>query len=152
MIEFLRNWCEELVVGVFIIIIIEMLVPNGNIKKYIRVISGIYVIFLVLNPITSNIKNINFNTVFESAEAYAEEPFQSSQEEIKNLYAKAIETEIEVEFSNIENVVVKFSENLEDIEKIEITLLSEEGNTNEIKEFIMRNYSISSGGIVWLIN
>ena len=152
MIEFLRNWCEELIVGVFIIMIIEMFVPSGNIKKYIRVVSGIYIIFLVLNPVILNIKDIDLNTVFESSKVYAEETFQSSQDEMKNIYAKAIETEIEGEFSNIENVSVEFSENLEDIEKIEITLLTEEGNTNEIKEFVMNNYSISSGRIVWLTN
>lgn len=152
MIEFLRNWCEELIVGVFIIMIIEMFVPSGNIKKYIRVVSGIYIIFLVLNPVILNIKDIDLNTVFESSEVYAEETFQSSQDEIKNLYAKAIEAEIEGEFSNIENVSIEFSEDLEDIEKIEITLLAAEGNTNEIKEFVMNNYSISSGRIVWLTN
>ena len=100
----------------------------------------------------ANIKDIYLNTVFESSKVYAEETIQSSQDEMKNIYAKAIETEIEGEFSNIENVSVEFSENLEDIEKIEITLLTEEGNTNEIKEFVMNNYSISSGRIVWLTN
>lgn len=152
MIDFLRNWCEELIVGVFIIIIIEMFVPSGNIKKYIRVVSGIYIIFLVLNPVILNMKDIDLNTIFQSSEVYAEETFQSSQDEMKNLYAKAIETEIEEEFSNIANVSVEFSEDLEDIEKIEITLLAEDGNTNEIKEFIMSNYSIPSGRIVWLTN
>ena len=152
MIEFLKNWCEELIVGAFIIIIIEMFVPSGNIKKYIKVISGIYIIFLILNPIISNIENIDFNEFFSSSEVYAEENFQSSQDEMQNLYAKAIESEIENEFSNIENVKIEFTEDLEDIEKIEITLLVEEGKTNEIKEFIMNNYNISSGRIVWLTN
>lgn len=152
MIEFLRNWCEELIVGVFLIIIIEMFVPNGNIKKYVKVISGIYIIFIILNPIISNFGNIDLNEIFPNSEVYAEENFQSSQDELQNLYAKAIENEIENEFSNIEDVRVEFTEDLTDIEKIEITLLEEDGRSNEIKEYIANNYNIASGRIVWLTN
>lgn len=152
MIEFLRSWCEELVVGVFITIIIEMFVPSGNIKKYVRVVTGIYIIFLVLNPIISNVKNINLDMIFETPEMPSESTFSSSQEEMENLYAKAIEAEIEEKFSNIEDAKVQFTENLEDIEKIEITLLGEAENTNEIKEFLINNYNISNRRIVWLTN
>ena len=152
MIEFLRNWCEELIVGVFLIIIIEMFVPNGNIKKYVKVISGIYIIFIILNPILSNLGSVDLNEIFSNSEVYAEENFESSQDELQNLYAKAIENEIENEFSNIEDVRVEFTEDLTDIEKIEIKLLEEDGRSNEIKEYIANNYNIASGRIVWLTN
>ena len=57
MIKFFRNWCEELILSSFIIVIIEMLVPDGNIKKYIRVVTGVYMIFVILNPILMNTNN-----------------------------------------------------------------------------------------------
>ena len=152
MVDFFRNWCEELVVGIFIIIIIEMFIPTGNIKKYVKVVAGIYIIFIVLNPVISNIKDINFQDILENSENYSKLNYSSSQEEMENLYAKAIVTEIEKKFSNIENAQVLFTEDLEDIEKIEITFFSEAGNTDEIKEFLMENYSVSSGRIVWLTN
>lgn len=51
MIEFLRSWCEQIMICVFISIIIEMLVPTGNIKKYVKACTGVYIIFVILNPI-----------------------------------------------------------------------------------------------------
>lgn len=63
MILFLRNWCEQIVISIFISIIIEMLIPAGNIKKYVKVVVGVYIMFVILNPIISNIQNIDFENI-----------------------------------------------------------------------------------------
>ena len=38
MIDFLSNWAEQLVVAVIIATIIEMILPNNNNKKYIKIV------------------------------------------------------------------------------------------------------------------
>ncbi len=63
MVLFLRNWCEQIIISIFISIIIEMLIPAGNIKKYVKVVVGIYIMFVILNPIISNIQNIDFENI-----------------------------------------------------------------------------------------
>lgn len=63
MVLFLRNWCEQIIISIFISIILEMLIPAGNIKKYVKVVVGIYIMFVILNPIISNIQNIDFENI-----------------------------------------------------------------------------------------
>ena len=39
MVTFFRTWCEELVLSSFVVSILELLVPEGKMKKYIRVVT-----------------------------------------------------------------------------------------------------------------
>lgn len=57
MIAFLTNWIENVAVSVIIVNIFELLLPKGNIKKYIKVILGIYVVFSLISPFV-NAKNL----------------------------------------------------------------------------------------------
>lgn len=65
MVNFLKSWCEEIIVSCIIIVIIEMLVPNGSLKKYIQIVAGIYIVFVILNPILNRdfINNLEFNVL-----------------------------------------------------------------------------------------
>ena len=38
MIDFLSNWVEQITIGVVIAGIFELILPKGNIKKYIKVV------------------------------------------------------------------------------------------------------------------
>ena len=52
MIEFLVSWAEQLIIALIIIIIIEIILPNGNnYKKYIKVVLGIFLVSTIINPI-----------------------------------------------------------------------------------------------------
>lgn len=63
MISFISSWAEQIIVAVIIATIIEMILPNGNSKKYIKVVIGIYVLFTILSPILGKITNIDFNNI-----------------------------------------------------------------------------------------
>lgn len=52
MIDFLVTWAEQIIIALIIIVIIEMILPNSN-KKYIKVIFGIFIIYIILSPIIS---------------------------------------------------------------------------------------------------
>lgn len=60
MIEFISNWIEEITIAVIIVSILEMLLPNGNIKKYVKVILGIYIVFAILSPFATKQINANY--------------------------------------------------------------------------------------------
>lgn len=61
MIKFFKVWCEGIIVAVVISIIIESILPEGNIKKYVKVIISIYIVFTILNPILGKLdSNIDF--------------------------------------------------------------------------------------------
>lgn len=54
MINFLSNWIEQIAISVIIVSVFELLLPNGNLKKYIKVILGIYVIFCIISPFVNS--------------------------------------------------------------------------------------------------
>ena len=54
MIEFLSSWAKGLGVTIVIVSILEMLLPNNKIKKYIKMVLGVYVIFNIISPIIQN--------------------------------------------------------------------------------------------------
>lgn len=65
MIKFLRSWCEELILSSFVVAILEMLTPEGSMKKYIKVVTGVYMIFAILSPILLNLNTINLEAEIE---------------------------------------------------------------------------------------
>ena len=59
MINFINSWLEGIVIAVFVSVIIEMIIPEGKNKKYIKTIIGIYIMFVIISPIISNKNSIN---------------------------------------------------------------------------------------------
>lgn len=54
MIEWISNWAEAIIIAVIIATIIEMILPEGSNKKYIKVVIGVYILFTIISPIISN--------------------------------------------------------------------------------------------------
>lgn len=73
MIEWISSWAEQIVVAVIIASIIEMLLPNGNNKKYIKAIIGVYILFTIISPIIGkfvkiDLKDIDYEKYFKEIE------------------------------------------------------------------------------------
>lgn len=62
-----------------------------------------------------------------------------------------METEIKEKFRTVKDVTIVFSEDLENIEKIEIILENDGINKNEIKNYIKENYQVSENIISIMI-
>ena len=122
MIEKFNLWAENLVVAIAITTIIEMLLPDGNNKKYIKVICSIYILFTIVNPIL-NLNKINikdFKIQDETINA-----FSYNTETITDVYIKTYENEIKnkliEEGYNLSSVRLNLDYSLENIESIEIS-------------------------------
>lgn len=61
MIEWITSWAQGIIIAVIIATIIEMIVPDGNCKKYIKVVIGVYILFSIISPVISKITGKNFN-------------------------------------------------------------------------------------------
>ena len=85
MIAWIKDWTSEIIVAVIISILIEMLLPQGTNKKYVKVVTGIYILYVIVNPFleldvtslkfTNNIVTVNSestvaNTYIKSLEEY----------------------------------------------------------------------------------
>lgn len=59
--EFISHWVQGIIVAVAIGTIIEMIIPNGNSKKYIKIVIGIFVIFNIISPIINKFTDNRFD-------------------------------------------------------------------------------------------
>jgi len=55
MINFINSWAQSIIIAVIISTIIEMILPDGNIKKYVRSVIGTYMVFVIISPIISKV-------------------------------------------------------------------------------------------------
>lgn len=58
--EFITSWVQGIIIAVIIGTILEMLLPNGNSKKYIKVVIGVYIVFNIVSPIISKFTGSEF--------------------------------------------------------------------------------------------
>ncbi len=68
MIKFINSWAQGIILAVIIATIIEIILPEGNNKKYVKTVIGIYILFTIVYPLITKIsdKNINLNSIINS--------------------------------------------------------------------------------------
>lgn len=103
MIDFLRTWANQIIVAVIIATIFEMLLPNGNNKKYIKMVIGIYVLFTIIEPIITkvtgnnlDISSFNYEKYFdkETIETTSQDFEDNNSKLIKQAYIDSVENDI----------------------------------------------------------
>lgn len=168
MIKFLKSWCEGIIVAIILSIIIESLLPEGNNKKYVKVVIGIYILFVVLNPIIQILNyDINFDSLFNFKSMSTSATIDNN---IKNVYIKGMEETLKEEIEklgfNVLNIKIIVDDNYENIEKIEViigknnisniepvlinkyNLTDSSNNFMELKNYISSNYNIEVSKII----
>lgn len=142
MINFFRQWCENIIVAISISLIIEMILPNGKNRKYVETIIGIYIIFTILNPIFTNMNNeINLENILKIDKSL-ETSANYKTNNIEEVYLEAIKNDIKIKIEELGievwNIEIKIDSNYKEIEEIIIDInknKKEENNIiiNEIK-------------------
>ena len=101
MISFLSNWIEQIAMAVIIVSIFELILPNGNLKKYIKVVLGIYVIFCLISPFVNgsnlyHLGDIDLEQYVENASQNETIVNQESMDaRLQELYIEQLEKDIE---------------------------------------------------------
>ena len=142
MIKFLSGWVEGIAVAVIIASIFEMLLPNGNIKKYVKIVLGIFIIFNIISPF------VNGN-VFDSIDLEKElnnyisntntTASSNKQNNLDKMYIDTFENDLKEQIENqgydVDNCEVDASFDTEKndfgINKINIKLSSKNKKTKE---------------------
>lgn len=57
MVNFINSWAEGIILTVVISCIIELILPEGNNKKYVKTVIGVYVLFVMIYPVISIVSN-----------------------------------------------------------------------------------------------
>ena len=144
--EWISDWVQGIIVAVIIVTIIEMILPNGNSKKYIKVVIGIYILFSIIVPIINKFNSTKFdiNEILD-LEKYANEiSIQTStdlennnEEQIKNMYETGLKQDIKSKLNdkgyNISNMDIELEEEYK-IKKITIRINKNEKENENIKK------------------
>lgn len=96
LIEWISTWAEQIIVAVIIGTIIEMILPNGNNRKYIKTVIGTYILFTIVSPIISKISNkditnidVNYEKYFKNTDTYqtmSQSLANSNDKTVENIY------------------------------------------------------------------
>lgn len=129
MISFLKTWISQIIVAVIIATIIEMILPNGNNKKYIKMIIGMYVLFSIIQPVvTKNTRNNLGVTNFNYKKYFDEDIIESSTQDFENNNSKLIK---QAYINNIkEDIVQKLKQKGYKVVECNIEILDDENNKN----------------------
>lgn len=119
MIGWLSSWAQGIVVAVIIGTIIEMILPEGNNKKYIKTIIGIYILFTIVVPFINKFTNDTFKIDISKYEKVLETSSDIKNVEeninisIENTYKLNLEEDIKEKLGNKNYEVIKIELDLE---------------------------------------
>ena len=109
-ISWLSNWAGAIVVAVVIGTIIEMILPEGNCKKYIKVVIGIYVLFTIVSPVITKFtgRDIKVSDILD-LDNYAQEIEEknkmqntiedNNENNIKDIYLEGIKDDMKAKIN-----------------------------------------------------
>lgn len=125
MISWISSWAQGIIMAVIIGAIIEMILPEGNSKKYVKIVIGVYVLFTIISPVISKItgKTIQVSDILE-LNKYIEETENNSKlyvtldednsNNIKDIYESSlrndIKAKIEAKGYNAKNIKLEIED------------------------------------------
>lgn len=151
MIDRINAWTGQIVIATCISIIIQMILPSGKNKKYAEVVSGLYILYVILNPILNIDKSFAMYNAKLKLEEISKDSFVSQDDMAKNyivglensLKEKIIKRGFEVDF-----IQFYITSDYSTIVKIEVKM--KQGinyDENEIKNIVLEDFNIDSGSI-----
>jgi stage III sporulation protein AF len=108
--EFLTGWIANIIVFILLATIVDMLLPNSNLQRYAKMVTGLLLIVIILTPL---FKFFSYN--FDEILATATSPVSSEEENIENLIEfKKKEIQALHRAYSLEEVAVQMKEGVED--------------------------------------
>lgn len=152
MIKFLSNWIGQIAIAVIIVSIFEMILPKGNLKKYIKVVLGIYIIYCLISPFVNKNKlfdldNMNIEKYTTSNITQSNLNQESIDKRLETLYIDELEKSINIKLNEngYEIYKCKIDANLNSnnenpgIHKIDLIIKERKKNQIQIDEVEIEN-------------
>ncbi len=149
MVSWFNSWAQGIILAVIIVTILEMIVPEGKNKKYIKIVMGVYITFTIISPIISKAVGSDFNIDLNKYENLLNQNTEITDTNIGDINDKNIEDlylttiknnikkELEEEGYQAKNIDITANINVQkeetEIYKIDIKDVSKLNN-NEIKK------------------
>lgn len=103
MVNWFNAWSKGIVGAVIIATLMEMIIPNNNSKKYIKILLGIFIVYTIISPIMEffSKEDINEHIKFDDyIEASSNAVYNETEEQdrnnnaVQNIYIKGIQNDI----------------------------------------------------------
>ncbi len=139
MISGISNWAQQIIIAVIIGTLIEMILPNGNNKKYIKTIIGIYILYTIISPVIKlaggeiKLDYSDYEKYFNSSDNIEYGESISVNDTYKAELEKKLKKDVEDLGYSVYKSEIEF--NLEDgvIEKATLILDKEKHNENRVE-------------------
>jgi stage III sporulation protein AF len=140
----MSTWAKSIILAVIVSTIIQMILPEGNNKKYIKTVIGLYILFTIISPIISKISGGNSTIDVSKYENYfnVESTTTASanviDKNLDNTYTSSIKADIKnrmkqkgYKVNSLDaNIELKNEESYGTINSLKISLEREENNNN----------------------
>lgn len=156
--EFLNTWLQGIIVAVVIASIIQMILPNGNNKKYIKVVLGVYIVFQIITPVINKFFNSNFEiSSLIDIDKYAKkmETYEASskntdinktnEDSIKQIYITNLKKDIKTKLEDKDYLIKDIEVQVENNENYDIKslIIYVKGKNDNKEEKIENNIHIN---------
>ncbi|MDE5830319.1 MAG: stage III sporulation protein AF [Clostridia bacterium] len=142
MINYISSWAEQVIICVIVVTILEMILPNGNSKKYIKTIIGVYILYTIISPgiklITGSDLKIDYSKYekyFNTEEVGGKIEGITVEDTYKVEIEKQMKSDIESMGYNVEKVTIDFNLEKGVIKNVSLLVnkdVKEEKNKNEV--------------------
>lgn len=147
--NFLNTWLQGIIVCVIIATIIELILPSGSTKKYIKVVLGMFILFNIITPVINKITKNNFeissiinmdeySKKMKTYETSSQNQVSSNANEqtIKQIYISKLEKDIKNKLKEknytVSKIEIEINENGEySIKQINLLVQKDEEETEE---------------------
>lgn len=150
--NFLNTWLQGIIVCVIIVTIIELILPSGSTKKYIKVVLGMFIVFNIITPVINKITKNNFeissiinmdeySKKMKTYETSSQNQVSSNANEqtIKQIYISKLEKDIKNKLKEknytVSKIKIEINENEEySIKQINLLVQKDEEETEKKQE------------------
>lgn len=134
--EWFSSWSKGIVIAVIISTLVEMIIPDNNSKKYIKIIIGIFIVYTIISPIIEKLLGQDINEYIEvdnyiqasSSNVDEKKDFQAkANESIKKIYVQNLQKDIKTKLKSKGYITESININISNddsynIEKIEVKI------------------------------
>lgn len=141
MVAFFSSWAQGIIVAVIVATIVELLLPNGSSKKYVKVVVGIYILFSIIAPVVNKFANqdINANEIF-NLDKYEEKMENSNNSILQKIESNNSRTVKDIYVSNLEaDIKAKLKDKGYEVTSIYIKAKDDENYTIEKISMTIKN-------------
>ncbi len=148
--EWVSNWIQGIIIAVIISTIIEMVLPEGNCKKYIKVVIGVYILFSIISPVINKVTGNNFKLadIFdldEYIEASTSNTYQNvndaQERQIKEIYQNSLKNDMKEKIQTKGYKVINIFVDIEDNEQYSINEINLRLEKQEEQEKVKKESS-----------